>query len=178
MKPRFGMIHGRFQPFHNGHWEYLRLAADRCETLIIGITNSDPTQIVEEPASGHRHLPDSNPFTFFERQLMIRETLLDASISLDHVMFIPFPVNLPDRWRYYVPRGATQYLRVFSPWEQAKVDRLRAAGYSVEVLQPGTEKRVEATEICRRIACGEPWDDLVPPAVVRVIRATDEIRGG
>ncbi len=168
---RLGMIHGRFQPFHNGHLEYLHLARERCQTLIIGITNPDPLQTAEEETSEHRHLDGANPFTFTERQMMIREVLFDEGVSLDRVIFIPFPVNLPDRWRYYVPAGAVQYIRVFSPWEQAKVDRLRAFGYRVEILQPGVEKRVEATEIRRRLTAGENWRELVPPGVARVIRA-------
>ncbi len=43
LKPRYGMIHGRFQPFHNGHLEYLLAALERCETLIIGITTDHAT---------------------------------------------------------------------------------------------------------------------------------------
>ena len=168
---RYGMVHGRFQPFHSGHLEYLRLALERCETLIVGITNPDPSQTGAEETNGQRHLEESNPFSFFERQLMIRETLADEGLSLERVIFIPFPINLPDRWRYYLPADAVHYLRVFSPWEQAKVDRLRAHGYRVEVLQPGAEKTVEATEIRRRLASGEDWERLVPPGVQRVIRA-------
>ena len=38
-----GMIHGRFQPFHLGHLEYLRGAAERCDEVFVGITNPDPT---------------------------------------------------------------------------------------------------------------------------------------
>ena len=53
--------------------------------------------------------------------------------------------------------------------EQAKVDRLRDHGYPVEVLQPGVEKEIEATEVRRRMAAGEDWEALVPPAVARVI---------
>jgi cytidyltransferase-like protein len=168
---RLGMIHGRFQPFHNGHLEYLHLARERCQTLIIGITNPDPLQTAEEETSEHRHLDGANPFTFIERQMMIREVLFDEGVSLDRIIFIPFPVNLPDRWRYYVPAGAVQYIRVFSPWEQAKVDRLRAFGYRVEILQPGVEKLVEASEVRRRLAAGEDWQELVPPGVARTIRA-------
>ena len=35
------MIHGRFQPFHNGHLAYLCGAAARCDELFVGITNPD-----------------------------------------------------------------------------------------------------------------------------------------
>ena len=169
MQPRYGMIHGRFQPFHLGHREYLQLALERCETLLIGITNPDPAQIAEEAESSHRHRADANPYTFFERLLMVRETILDEGIPLERVLLLPFPVNLPDRWRYYLPADVTHYLRVFSDWEQAKVARLRDHGYAVEVLQPGAKKEIEATEVRRRMAAGEDWEALVPPAVARVI---------
>ena len=36
---RQGMIHGRFQPFHKGHLEYMRGAAECCDELFVGITN-------------------------------------------------------------------------------------------------------------------------------------------
>lgn len=173
MLPRFGMMHGRFQPFHNGHWEYCRLARERCRTLIIGITNPDPSQITREATSGHRHRDDANPYTFFQRQRMIRETLIDAAVPLERIIFIPFPINLPDRWRHYVPPDAVQFVRVFSAWEQTKADRLRQAGYQVEILTPGAGKAVEATEIRARLAAGGDWRALVPPGVARVI---DEIR--
>jgi nicotinamide-nucleotide adenylyltransferase len=170
------MIHGRFQPFHNGHLEYLLAALERCETLIIGITNPDPTQISQEPESEHRHRPDSNPFTFFQRLLMIRQLVLELDVaSEERVIFVPFPINFPDRWHYYVPSDVVHYVRVFSPWEQAKVERLRSFGYAVEILHEGIAKEVEATEVRQRMANGECWQELVPATVARVI---EEIREG
>lgn len=167
-----GMIHGRFQPFHVGHLEYLHLALERSESLIVGITNPDPFQIAPEDTSAHRHHAEANPFTFFERLSMIRDTLLEEGVPLERVAIIPFPVNLPERWRYYVPPEAHHFVRVFSAWEQTKVDRLAEAGYAVEVLSPGAAKQVEATEVRRRLATGEDWRALVPPAVARVIEAS------
>ncbi len=175
-KPQFGMIHGRFQPFHNGHLEYLRAAESRSQNMVIGITNADPTQISEEATSEHRHLPESNPFTFFQRSVMIREVLIEEGIPLERLLIIPFPVHAPERWRYYLPPEVVHYLRVFSPWEQAKVDRLREQGYRVEVLHPGISKAIEATEIRRRMVSGEDWEELVPPAVARVIRRIQQGR--
>jgi len=58
------MIHGRFQPFHLGHLEYLKGAAERSEAVFVGITNPDPTRIREESSDPLRHLPESNPFTY------------------------------------------------------------------------------------------------------------------
>lgn len=165
------MIHGRFQPFHKGHLEYALLALERCQTLIVGITNPDPTQTAEEATSNHRHRPEANPYTFFDRQVMIRDSLLGAGVPAERLLFIPFPVNLPELWQFYVPQDAVHYLRVFSEWEQAKVDRLREHGFSVETLQPGAAKAIEATEVRRRIAADEEWQELVPPAVARYLEA-------
>ena len=61
------------------------------------------------------------------------------------------------------------FVRVFSDWEQTKVDRLRAAGYTVEVLTPGADKIVDATEVRRRLRAGEDWRALVPAGVARVL---------
>lgn len=169
MKPEYGMIHGRFQPFHNGHLEYLRAARPLCRTLIVGITNPDPETIREDPTSEHRHLPEANPFTYFERLLMVRAVLTEEGVPFEEALIIPFPVNLPDRWRYYLPPNVVHYVRVFSTWEQSKVDRLREHGYTVEVLHPGIEKAIEASEVRRLIEAGEGWQSLVPPAVVKVI---------
>jgi cytidyltransferase-like protein len=66
------MIHGRFQPFHNGHFEYLQGAAAQSDEVWVGITNPDPTRVKPEPSDPVRHLPESNPYTYAERLLMVR----------------------------------------------------------------------------------------------------------
>jgi cytidyltransferase-like protein len=174
VKPEYGMIHGRFQPFHNGHLEYLRAARPLCQTLVVGITNPDPTTILEDPSSSHRHLPEANPYSFFERLLMVREVIASEGILSDRALIIPFPVNSPERWRFYLPPDVVHYVRVFSEWERSKVDRLRKHGYRVEVLHPGIEKAIEASEVRRRMAAGEDWRSLLPQPVVRVIERLKE----
>ena len=132
MQYRYGMIHGRFQPFHNGHWHYARAALARCDfPAFIGITNPDPSLIVLESTDSERHLPEANLFTFFERQQMIQSTLVDANVPLSSVSIVPFPIHYPERWRYYCPRETIQFVRVFSAWGHEKLhrfSRLRLAG--------------------------------------------------
>ena len=175
MNTRYGMIHGRFQPFHLGHLTYLRAALERSQTLIIGITNPDPAAGREEVEASHRHRSDANPYSFFQRQMMIREALLDEGVDLRRVVFIPFPINFPERWRYYLPPGTVQFIRVFSDWERKKVQRFREAGYTVQVLHPGAEKEVEAKDVRVLMGSGGDWRSLVPAAVARVI---DRITAG
>ena len=166
------MIHGRFQPFHNGHLEYLRCAAARSERVFVGITNPDPQRIKEEPTDPLRHLPESNPFTYTERLLMVEEVAADERIRV-HV--IPFPVNEPELWAAYVPDGVTQYLRLFSDWGGTKLGRLREAGYEVVVLDEGAEKEISGVEVRAAIRDGGDWESLVPPGVARVIRSLQRV---
>jgi nicotinamide-nucleotide adenylyltransferase len=164
------MIHGRFQPFHNGHLEYLRGAAAQSEEVFVGITNPDPSRIVEEPSDPLRHLPSSNPFSYVERLLMVKAVAEDERIRA-HV--IPFPVNEPELWAAYVPAGVTQYLRLFSEWGGTKLDRMREAGYEVVILDEGIDKEISGADVRAAIREGGDWEALVPPGVARVIRSLE-----
>ena len=164
----WGMIHGRFQPFHNGHLAYLRGAAARSERVFVGITNPDPRRIREEPSDPLRHLPESNPFTYTERLLMIDAVAADEEIPV-HV--IPFPVNEPELWSAYVPDGVTQYLRLFSEWGGTKLERLREAGYEVVILDEGAEKQISGADVRAALRSGGDWESLVPPGIARVIKS-------
>lgn len=170
-----GMIHGRFQPFHNGHLEYLRGAALRSEEVFVGITNPDPSRIRPEPSDPARHLPESNPWSYVERMLMVKAAALDLGLDLARVHVIPFPVNEPELWAAYVPAGVTQYIRLFSDWGGTKLDRLREAGYEVVVLDEGTEKEVSGADVREALRSGGDWEPLVPPGVAHVIRSCERV---
>lgn len=166
------MIHGRFQPFHNGHLEYLRGAAAHSERIFVGITNPDPRRVKEEPSDPLRHLPESNPYTYTQRLLMIEAVATDEGIPV-HV--IPFPVNEPELWPAYVPEDVTQYLRLFSDWGGTKLERMRAAGYDVVILDEGAEKEISGRDVREAIRRGGDWEALVPAAVARVIRSLEHV---
>jgi nicotinamide-nucleotide adenylyltransferase len=168
---RRGMIHGRFQPFHNGHLEYMRGAAELCDELFVGITNPDPARVKPEAADPARHLPESNPWSYAERLLMVKAAARDLGLDLERVHVIPFPVNEPELWAAYVPAGATQYLRLFSDWGGEKLERFRAAGYDVVVLDEGAEKEVSGEDVREALRTDGVWEELVPPGVAAVIRS-------
>jgi cytidyltransferase-like protein len=161
-----GMIHGRFQPFHLGHLEYLKGAAARSDEVWVGITNPDPTRVKPEPADPVRHLPESNPFTYAERLLMVKAAAEEIHVAV-HV--IPFPVNEPELWDAYVPRDVTQFIRQFSDWGATKIERLRAAGYEVVVLDEGSEKEVSGADVRAALRDGGDWETLVPRGVAAVL---------
>ena len=170
-----GMIHGRFQPFHNGHLEYMRGAAERSDELWVGITNPDPARILPEASDPARHLPESNPYTYDERLLMVKAAAADLGLDPERVHVIPFPVNEPDLWAAYVPEGITQYLRLFSAWGGEKHERLCAAGYEVVVLDEGVEKQLSGADVRAAMRSGAEWEQLVPPGVARVLRDLDRV---
>jgi nicotinamide-nucleotide adenylyltransferase len=166
-----GMIHGRFQPFHNGHLEYLRGAAERSRELWIGITNPDPARVKPEPSDPLRHLPESNPYSYAERLLMAKAAASDLGLPPASVHVIPFPVNEPELWSAYVPAGVTQYLRLFSAWGGTKLERLREAGYEVVVLDQGRAKQISGVEVRAAMREGGDWEALVPAGVAGVLRS-------
>jgi cytidyltransferase-like protein len=169
------MIHGRFQPFHNGHLEYLQGAAERSDEVVVGITNPDPTRIRPEPDDPLRHLPESNPYSYFERLLMVKAAAADLRLDPSKVHVIPFPVNEPELWPAYVPPGVTQYVRLFSDWGGTKLERLRAAGYEVVVLDEGARKDVSGAGVRTALREGRDWEALVPPGVARVIHGLERV---
>jgi nicotinamide-nucleotide adenylyltransferase len=166
------MIHGRFQPFHNGHLEYLRGAAARSDEVFVGITNPDPERVKEETSDPLRHLPESNPFSYVERLLMVEAVAEDEGIRA-HV--IPFPVNEPELWHAYVPDGVTQFLRLFSEWGGTKLDRMREAGYEIVVLDEGVDKEISGADVRAALRSRGDWEALVPPGVARVIKSLERV---
>ena len=166
----WGCVHGRFQPFHNGHLEYVLRAWQRCERLVVGITAPDPTAVHEEATSPYRHEPTSNTYTYFERLLMIRDALLAEGLKPQGFAIVPFPVHEPGLVCHYVPEGAVHFVRVYSRWEEEKVRRLRGVGAPVEILDPGGEKKVSGTEVRRQIREGLSWEHLVPCSTAKIVR--------
>lgn len=169
------MIHGRFQPFHLGHLEYLKGAAARSDEVFVGITNPDPTHVKPEASDPVRHLPESNPYTYVERLLMVKAAAADAGLAPERLHVIPFPVNTPELWDAYVPRDVVQYIRLFSDWGGTKLDRLRAAGFEVVVLDEGTAKELSGADVRAAIREELEWEPLVPPGVAAVIKRLDRV---
>lgn len=166
MRYRYGMIHGRFQPFHLEHLRYFRMAWERSERILVGITNPDPSTIVRDDLNGHRYLPDENPFTFTERLIMIQEALREEGYPMENVFLVSFPIHHPDRWRYYVPLNTVMFVNIYSSWERQKAERFRQAGFKVAV-EDKLIKGITGKRIRGLLATGGEWQHLVPPAVAR-----------
>ena len=128
-----------------------------------------------EASDPARHLPESNPYTYAERLLMVKAAAADLGLEPERMHVIPFPVNEPESGPAYVPDGITQYLRLFSEWGGEKLERLAAAGYEVVILDEGAEKELSGADVREALRSGADWEPLVPPGVARVLRELDRV---
>ena len=168
-----GVIHGRFQVLHNDHLRYLLAGKARCQHLVVGITNPDPTLTRDDIVDPQRSLPAANPLTYFERYTMIRSALVEASLPLSDFSVVPFPINVPDLYKYYVPLQSIFFLTIYDQWGRRKLEQFRALGLKIEVLwmKSSHEKGLSGAEVRRRMGSGEPWEHLVPLSVRDLMKA-------
>ncbi len=82
----FGVLIGRFQPFHNGHLHLVREALNACGHLVVLVGSSNRPRL------------ERNPFSFDERRGMMEAAVADAfgSAALDKLSVEPLPDRLYD----------------------------------------------------------------------------------
>jgi nicotinamide-nucleotide adenylyltransferase len=151
---------------------------ERCDFMYVGITNPDPGLTRKDEADDHRALPAANPCTYYERLLMIRGALRDHGYGPDRFCVVPFPINVPDLWRYYAPPSAVYFLTIYDAWGERKRQLLDDAGLQTEVMwrRPEAEKGIIGSDIRARIASGHAWESLVPETTKHVIAQFNIVR--
>lgn len=167
-----GSVHGRFQPFHNGHLDYVLQAFDRADFLWVGLT-----QLFRPSApsgSGKkRELRTSNPLTFRERAELVDAALLAAGVDQARFRITPFPIETPERLHEFVPAGSVCFTTLVDEWNDEKVRRLNEYGFATEILGisiPDNMRVTSGTEIRRLIRASDPsWARFVPQAVAEII---------
>jgi len=163
-----GSVHGRFQPFHNEHLEYVMAALAQCQFLWIGITKYDVETEVS-PLGRDREKPENNPLSYIERVLIISETLCDLGVGKGSFSFIPFPIEHPQKLRQFLQLAVPCFTTVCEPWNLEKIKVLREQGYEVRVLWD-REKTITGQSVRERILSGDPsWREDVPPATTRAM---------
>jgi nicotinamide-nucleotide adenylyltransferase len=168
---KMGMVHGRFQPFHNGHLDYVLSGIEKCDHCVIGITNPDPSELILETSSSHRHEVEANPYTYFQRYEMVKQSISDMGIDLRKISIVPFHIFHPAQWQSYIPvrEEIVHLVRIFSDWELKKISWLKDYGFEVVVIDEGIQKQVTGTEIRYRIRKHLEWRSFVPNATARMV---------
>ncbi len=167
-----GVIHGRFQILHNDHVKFLLAGKKLCNHLIVGITNPDPSLTKAHDSNPHRSTLIANPMTYYERYVMVRDTLLEKGLELPEFSIVPFPINVPELLKYYVPMDVVFFLSIYDDWGRQKKAYLESLGLKVHVLRevPLEEKGLSGSDIRNSMLKGEPWDHLLPVAVVKLVK--------
>jgi nicotinamide mononucleotide adenylyltransferase len=170
-----GVIHGRFQVLHNDHLKYLLAGQALCRHLVVGITNPEPLLVREETADLHRSTPLANPLTYFERYHLVRAALTEQKLAPDAFSIVPLPINLPERYRYYVPMDAVFFVSIYDAWGERKLRYFQSLGLRTHILRrvSPAEKGLSAGEVRRLMVANQPWEHLVPPRVSRLLTAWD-----
>ncbi len=170
------LVHGRFQPFHNGHLWLVTEALSRAEHVIIGICTPEIcTQEVAEK-TGYPCTAEQNPFTHEERARMISNSLSEATVESGQYTCIPFPSdykNIPAE----VPGDTVFLLCVANEADTRKADYIRALGYTVETIHIPDIRTESGSHIRSLITSNDPaWHSLVPPATYSVISSRFEAK--
>jgi len=153
-----GFYIGRFQPYHNGHQTVLEHIAKKVDEIIIGVGSAQLSHQMD------------NPFTAGERVLMITR-------SLNHFdcPFYVIPIEDIQRnalWVAHVRSMAPPFDICYSS-NPLVVQLFREAGVKVQSPAMYERELLSGTEIRNRMLAGKPWKNLVPPAVVEVLREID-----
>lgn len=170
-KYEIGVIHGRFQVLHNDHIKYLMAGKNLCNYLVVGITNPDPSLTRDSEANPHRSKPFANPLTYYERFLMIQAALLEQGLSYTEFSIVPFPINVPELIRYYVPLDAVFFLTIYDDWGRQKKIFLQSLGLKIHVLWevPLEKKGLSSSDIRESMKSGDKWEHFVPSSVVKLM---------
>lgn len=158
-------VHGRFQPFHSGHMEYVLEAKRRCRFLWIGITQFNISALMATAGDPHRQTPFNNPMTFFERVEIISNCLRGEGICDTEFACVPFPIETPEYLPNFLPTSIPMFTTICEPWNNRKIELLEQIGYRVIVLWERGHKDHEGVTIRRLILEGDDmWQEHVPEA--------------
>ena len=167
-----GTIHGRFQILHNDHLKFIMAGKELCEHLIVGITNPDPSLTKNHDSNPHRSKPIANPLTFYERYVMIRDNLLESELKYSEFSIVPFPINVPELLKFYVPMNVVFFLSIYDDWGRQKKKYLESLRLKVHVLWdvPLENKGLSGSDIRESMLKGEPWKQFVPSATTKLVQ--------
>ncbi|MDH7518085.1 MAG: nicotinamide-nucleotide adenylyltransferase [Candidatus Thermoplasmatota archaeon] len=152
---------GRFQPFHKGHLNVIKNVSKKYDEIIIGLGSSQYSNSLE------------NPFSSDERKEMIKKSLEQIGVKNYRIELIPDIHDLP-RWASYVSSIVTDFDVVITNSPLTK-QLFEEKGYKVEQTAILDRKKYSGKEIRRRIIKDEPWADLVPEPVVKIIKKIDGV---
>ena len=140
----------------------LQRLSTQYEGIIIGVGSSQ-----------YRDTCD-NPFSEVERKQMVTQSLDAAGIHKYRIVSIP-DIHDPPRWVDHVYSIVSDFDVIIAnnPFTRKLFSE---KGYVVKGTAFFDRKRYSGKEIRRRIIQDEPWDELVPEVVFKIINNIDGIK--
>ncbi|MFW9972829.1 MAG: nicotinate-nucleotide adenylyltransferase, partial [Candidatus Odinarchaeota archaeon] len=174
-KYELGAIHGRFQILHNDHVKYLLAGKQLCNHLIVGITNPDPSLTRYTEVNPHRSTSLANPLTYYERYLIIQAALLEQGLKYSEFSIVPFPINVIELLKHYIPLHAVFFLTIYDDWGRQKKKYFESMGLKIHVLWevPLEKKGLSSSDIRKSMIKGNKWEHLMPSSVVKLMKQWD-----
>ena len=172
LKYDIGVIHGRFQVFHNDHLNYLLSGKQLCRHMVVGITNPDPSLVRQETADPKRSRLIANPLTYFQRYTLIHSAMEENKINLREISVVPLPINRPELYKYYVPLDAVFFLSIYDDWGKRKLTYFESLGLKTHIIRKVSleEKGISASEIRNCMINNQPWEHLLPKSVASLMK--------
>jgi len=168
-----GIVHGRFQPPHNGHLRYILAALTRAQRVIIGVATPKLCSEEEAARTGYPCTATLNPFSYDERIGMLSAALGAAGIPAERYSFIAFPSDYANL-QTIVPPSTVFLMSITSEGDTRKAVHLTSLGYATEAVisLPEDEDREHAEAVRASARSGtDGWKALVPPAVAAYMDA-------
>ncbi|MCA9253663.1 MAG: hypothetical protein KDA54_21255 [Phycisphaerales bacterium] len=177
--PPLGMVHGRFQPFHHEHLEYVLHGITHSQKCLIGITQPDVRNISACETMPHRGTPEANPFSFDERVDMIRISLESLGIEDKYYEIMRFDIDGADETiptlleTTFKDEKPVQFVKVFGDWELSKIEVFKKHEFPIELLRDKdsqfSPKNVTGTLVRELISSERNWRDFVPAGTKAVV---------
>lgn len=150
---------GRFQPFHKGHLAMVEELAGRFDEVVLVVGSAQKSHTLD------------NPFTAGERIEMVRAATADAGVDNAVVVAVP-DLHRNALWVHhvetYIPR-----VDVVVTHNPLPARLFSEAGYDVEQPAMTDRERFEGARVRQALLEDAGWEDLVPPAVARLVKEFD-----
>ena len=158
-----GLYVGRFQPFHLGHLEAIRIVLENVDELVI---------VIGSAQYSHN---SNNPFTAGERLVMVRHALEEAGVDYSRLWIVPVPdVHLHMLWVSALEGYTPKFNVVFS--NEPLTRRLfMEKGYKVENIRFIERKDYNSTLVREKMLKDASWTTLVPKSVADFITEIDGV---
>lgn len=143
-----GLLVGRFQPFHLGHFEALQFALTKVDKLWVGL------------GSSNQPIQKNNPFSADQRKKMILSSIPNYMKEKISIYFIPDLDNHIE-WIEKINDIVPNFEIIFSNDEltQHLYSKRNVKVISIPFLK---RDRLSGTNIRDLITIDQKWDDLVP----------------